>query len=242
MYLPVRSRTARASIALAAVFLCAVPPSPAVAAEAPAWRAEGPFLGTVVDVAFDARTPGLAYAAAANGGVFRSPDGGRSWVLRRPAEDEQPHRVARGRSRHRRHALARGRQPRQARPLALARPGRNLERGDRQLLRPARDPPPGRLPHRLRALAAGRHLGAVDEPALPQPRRRQELERLPGRGSGRLRHGGRSAEPRHRLCRRARRPGERRRSPLAQRRRRQELAAGRRAGSSRRSISWWSTR
>ncbi|MDQ1347208.1 MAG: hypothetical protein QG573_577, partial [Acidobacteriota bacterium] len=66
--------------ALAAGFLCALLPSPALPAEAIAWRAEGPFLGTVVDVAFDARTPGLAYAAAANGGVFRSADGGRTWV------------------------------------------------------------------------------------------------------------------------------------------------------------------
>ena len=54
---------------------------PAVAAAAGAeWRSEGPFLGTVVDVAFDGRTKGLAYAAAANGGVFRSTDGGRSWT------------------------------------------------------------------------------------------------------------------------------------------------------------------
>jgi photosystem II stability/assembly factor-like uncharacterized protein len=43
------------------------------------WRSEGPFLGTVVDVAFDPHVGGRAFAAAANGGVFKSDDGGRSW-------------------------------------------------------------------------------------------------------------------------------------------------------------------
>lgn len=46
---------------------------------AAAWRSEGPFLGTVVDVAFDPHRPGTAFAAAANGGVFRSDDGGKTW-------------------------------------------------------------------------------------------------------------------------------------------------------------------
>ncbi len=80
MHLSSLSRRSLSSLALAAGLLCALLPSPARPAETLAWRAEGPFLGTVVDVAFDARTPGLAYAAAANGGVFRSTDGGRNWV------------------------------------------------------------------------------------------------------------------------------------------------------------------
>ncbi len=79
MHLPFRARTFT-SIAIVAGFPCALLPSPALPAEALTWRAEGPFFGTVVDVAFDARTPGLAYATAANGGVFRSADGGSSWV------------------------------------------------------------------------------------------------------------------------------------------------------------------
>ena len=69
-----------AALALAAVVSSANLPSVASATEAAAWRSDGPFGGTVVDVAFDGRTKGLAYAATANGGVFRSADGGRSWT------------------------------------------------------------------------------------------------------------------------------------------------------------------
>lgn len=76
---PFPSRCTAAALALAA-FSFAGGLSPAAAAEPLAWRSEGPFGGTVVDVAFDARTKGLAYAATANGGVFRSSDGGGSWV------------------------------------------------------------------------------------------------------------------------------------------------------------------
>jgi photosystem II stability/assembly factor-like uncharacterized protein len=43
------------------------------------WRSEGPFLGTVVDVAFDPHHPGVVFAAAGSGGVFRSDDDGKSW-------------------------------------------------------------------------------------------------------------------------------------------------------------------
>ncbi|MBP9146858.1 MAG: hypothetical protein KBI44_20475 [Thermoanaerobaculia bacterium] len=80
MYPPLRSRRSLLSLAFAASLLGALRPSPALPADALAWRSEGPFLGTVVDVAFDPRTPGLAYAAATHGGVFRSTDGGHSWV------------------------------------------------------------------------------------------------------------------------------------------------------------------
>lgn len=51
-----------------------------VAASA-AWRAEGPFVGTVTDVAFDPVAPDTVYAATSGGGVFRSDDGGSTWVL-----------------------------------------------------------------------------------------------------------------------------------------------------------------
>lgn len=74
------SRRSIPVVAAIAAVLWALLPAPVRAAEAIAWRAEGPFLGTVVDVAFDARTPGLAYAAAANGGIFRSTDSGRNWA------------------------------------------------------------------------------------------------------------------------------------------------------------------
>lgn len=43
------------------------------------WRSEGPFLGTVVDVTFDPHKPGVVYAAAGTGGIFRSDDGGKAW-------------------------------------------------------------------------------------------------------------------------------------------------------------------
>ena len=70
------------ALAIAAFSLLTASPSPGLAASPAetAWRSEGPFLGTVVDVAFDGRTKGLAYAATANGGVFRSSDAGRTWI------------------------------------------------------------------------------------------------------------------------------------------------------------------
>ena len=77
----VLSRRSFASLTLALSFVLGATPRVAGSAEAAAWRSEGPSLGVVVDVAFDARTPGLAYAAAIHGGVFRSSDGGRSWLF-----------------------------------------------------------------------------------------------------------------------------------------------------------------
>lgn len=46
-----------------------------------AWRLEGPFAGTVVDVAIDPANPATLYAATGTGGVWRSDDGGRHWIL-----------------------------------------------------------------------------------------------------------------------------------------------------------------
>ena len=45
------------------------------------WRAEGPFGGSVTDIAFDPATPDTVYAATSGAGVYRSDDGGRSWTL-----------------------------------------------------------------------------------------------------------------------------------------------------------------
>jgi photosystem II stability/assembly factor-like uncharacterized protein len=45
------------------------------------WRAEGPFLGAVVDVAIDPSNPDTIYAATHSGGVWRSDDGGQRWLL-----------------------------------------------------------------------------------------------------------------------------------------------------------------
>ncbi len=50
-----------------------------------AWRAEGPWLGTVVDVASDPANPNVLYAATSSGGVWRSDDGGQHWIL--PGDD-----------------------------------------------------------------------------------------------------------------------------------------------------------
>jgi len=71
---PAGSRLALAFLVATAV---ALPP----AAGAAAWRPEGPDTGNVRDVAFDPHRPGTVWAATANGGVWRSGDGGRSWTL-----------------------------------------------------------------------------------------------------------------------------------------------------------------
>ncbi|HEV8630306.1 MAG TPA: hypothetical protein VGV61_08315, partial [Thermoanaerobaculia bacterium] len=50
-------------------------------AQGPQWRPEGPFLGTVRDVAVDPAHPDTVYAATNGGGVWRSEDGGATWAL-----------------------------------------------------------------------------------------------------------------------------------------------------------------
>ena len=45
------------------------------------WRAEGPFLGTVLDLAVDPANPDTVYAGTSGGGVWRSDDFGRTWSL-----------------------------------------------------------------------------------------------------------------------------------------------------------------
>src|SRR5438132_874096 len=50
-----------------------------------AWRSEGPFLGAVTDVAVDPVNPDTIYAATGSGGVWRSDDGGKRWML--PGDD-----------------------------------------------------------------------------------------------------------------------------------------------------------
>jgi photosystem II stability/assembly factor-like uncharacterized protein len=52
---------------------------PAVAPAA--WRSEGPFVATVADVAVDPSKPDTLYAATSGGGVWRSDDAGRTWLL-----------------------------------------------------------------------------------------------------------------------------------------------------------------
>lgn len=48
---------------------------------AAAWRSEGPAQATISDVAVDPSQPDTLYAATSTGGVWRSEDGGKSWVL-----------------------------------------------------------------------------------------------------------------------------------------------------------------
>ena len=50
--------------------------APAAAIE---WHGEGPELGVVNDLTIDPARPDTVYAATANGGFWRSDDGGRSW-------------------------------------------------------------------------------------------------------------------------------------------------------------------
>ncbi|HXG58857.1 MAG TPA: hypothetical protein VNL91_07525 [Thermoanaerobaculia bacterium] len=63
----------RLSLTLAA-FLLALPIHAA-------WRSEGPFVGAIVDVAIDPAKPDTLYAASHSGGVWRSDDGGKQWML-----------------------------------------------------------------------------------------------------------------------------------------------------------------
>ena len=46
-----------------------------------AWRSEGPFVATVIDVAVDPSNPDTIYAGTDAGGVWRSDDGGKHWML-----------------------------------------------------------------------------------------------------------------------------------------------------------------
>ena len=50
------------------------------ATRAASWQSEGPDLGVVRDIAIDALQPDTMYAATANGGIWRSTDGGHHWV------------------------------------------------------------------------------------------------------------------------------------------------------------------
>ena len=51
------------------------------AALAAEWRAEGPYLAVVNDLALDPGNPAVVYAATSSGGVWRSDDGGATWTL-----------------------------------------------------------------------------------------------------------------------------------------------------------------
>lgn len=68
-------RTSRAFRLLVAIVLA----FPAIASAA--WRSEGPFVARVTCVAVDASKPDTIYAATTGGGVWRSDDGGKAWVL-----------------------------------------------------------------------------------------------------------------------------------------------------------------
>ncbi len=45
------------------------------------WRSEGPFVAVISGVAVDASKPDTIYAATSGGGVWRSEDGGQTWML-----------------------------------------------------------------------------------------------------------------------------------------------------------------
>ena len=50
-----------------------------------AWRSEGPFVATIVDVAVDKTKPDTIYIATSAGGVWRSDNAGQTWTL--PGEE-----------------------------------------------------------------------------------------------------------------------------------------------------------
>jgi photosystem II stability/assembly factor-like uncharacterized protein len=64
---------------LCSVLVAGLLPLPAVAAAG--WRSEGPFVANIADVAVDGASPDTIYAATSGGGVWRSDDGGQTWVL-----------------------------------------------------------------------------------------------------------------------------------------------------------------
>ncbi len=46
-----------------------------------AWRSEGPWVSSITGLAVDGAKPDTIYAATAGGGVWRSDDGGQTWLL-----------------------------------------------------------------------------------------------------------------------------------------------------------------
>lgn len=52
-----------------------------VSLSAASWKAEGPWLGTINDLAIDPNNPERLYAATHGGGVWRSTDGAKTWQL-----------------------------------------------------------------------------------------------------------------------------------------------------------------
>jgi len=53
----------------------------ATAGSAATWRSEGPALAAISSISIDPTQPDTVYAAAGNGGVWRSDDGGKTWAL-----------------------------------------------------------------------------------------------------------------------------------------------------------------
>ena len=64
---------------LGRVLVAALLALPALATAA--WRSEGPFVANIADVAVDPSKPDTIYTATSGGGVWRSDDGGQTWVL-----------------------------------------------------------------------------------------------------------------------------------------------------------------